>query len=537
MKIRSISLKKFKRFEDLTIKNIPDTARLIVLTGPNGSGKSSLFEGFNFSSRRKRGQTGFDSDYHARYRSDNEQAILKGISIEFHDRTGDNDPKNDKKAFYIRSAYRHEADFTAKGISSTQDALDSINSIDTLMQLEKRISENYNRIVGEAVKELFNGLEPGKTKIEIRDRLIGQIRTSMIALFDDLIFSGPGNPTSGGTFRFKKGKTPDFHFKNLSGGEKAAFDLLLDFIVKKEAFSNTIFCIDEPELHMHTKLQGRLLQQLFELLPEKCQLWISTHSIGMARKAAELDRANPGEVVFIDFHDQNFDQAVTLTPTTPTRAFWKNMFDTALDDLSQLVVPAKVIFCEGKRLGLGGRKPAFDVAIYSAIFSATHADTDFVALGGTSQVQSDGKLSGALLKKLAPGIETWMIFDRDDRSDDEIQKLQADGIKVLGLRDLENYLWEDEILIKLAKLNGHPAAAQALIDEKSRLLKSLAACAPKDDIKAISGQLYNFCKTRLTLTQCGNDAEAFAISTLAPLITADTQVYRQLQTIIFGANV
>src|SRR5690606_17763178 len=124
-----------------------------------------------------------------------------------------------------------------------------------------------------------------------------------------------------------------------------------------------------------------------------------THSIGMARKAAELDRNNPGQVVFIDFHDQDFDQQVTLAPTMPTRPFWKNMFDTALDDLSQLVVPAKVVFCEGKRLGSTGRKPAFDVAVYSAIFSATHADTDFVALGGTNQVQADGKLSGALLKK------------------------------------------------------------------------------------------------------------------------------------------
>ena len=101
-------------------------------------------------------------------------------------------------------------------------------------------------------------------------------------------------------------------------------------------FNNTIFCIDEPELHMHTKLQGKLLEQLFVLLPDNCQLWISTHSIGMARKAAELDRANPGQVAFIDFHNQNFDQAVTLSPASPTRGFWKNMFDTALDDLSQL---------------------------------------------------------------------------------------------------------------------------------------------------------------------------------------------------------
>jgi predicted ATPase len=536
MKIKSISLKKFKRFESLVISDIPETAKLVVLTGPNGSGKSSLFEGFNFWSRHRRGQGGFDLAYHSREATGNANTTKQGNNIEFHDFPPNVTAEQHKLSFYIRSAYRHEADFTSSGISNIEDILESPNHLSTLMQQEARISENYNRIVGEAVKELFNGQEPTKTKLEIRDRLIGQIRTSMSALFGDLILSGTGNPTNGGTFRFNKGTSSDFHFKNLSGGEKAAFDLLLDFIVKKETFNNTVFCIDEPELHMHTKLQGKLLEQLFTLLPDNCQLWISTHSIGMARKAAELNRANPGQVAFIDFHEQNFDQDVTLTPTTPTRKFWQNMFNTALDDLSQLVVPAKVAFCEGKRLGAGGRKPAFDVEVYSAIFSSAHPDTDFIALGGTNQVQADGKLSSALLKKLAPGIETWMVFDRDDRSMQEIQTLQAEGIKVLPLRDLESYLWSDEVLTKLATEKEQAAQAQPLIAEKERLLAGLPAGTPADDIKAISGQLYNFCKSQLTLTQCGNDAEAFAIATLAPLVTPDTQTYQQLEATIFGTG-
>ncbi len=314
MKIKSISLKQFKRFKNLTIADIPETAKLVVLTGPNGSGKSSLFEGFNFWSRHKRSQGGFDSAYHARDTTDSEHSIREGLKIEFYDFTANNNgSEENKRVFYIRSAYRHEADFTSSAIRDIQDALDSTNSLNTLMQQEQRVSENYNRIVGEAVRELFNGQEPTKTKQEIRDRLIGQIRSSMNALFGNLILSGTGNPTNGGTFRFDKGTASDFHFKNLSGGEKAAFDLLLDFIVKKESFNNTVFCIDEPELHMHTKLQGKLLEQLFALLPDGCQLWISTHSIGMARKAAELNQTNPGQVAFIDFHEQNFDQDVTLT--------------------------------------------------------------------------------------------------------------------------------------------------------------------------------------------------------------------------------
>ncbi len=44
MKIKSIKLKNFKRFTDLLIKDIPETARVVVVVGSNGSGKSSLFD-------------------------------------------------------------------------------------------------------------------------------------------------------------------------------------------------------------------------------------------------------------------------------------------------------------------------------------------------------------------------------------------------------------------------------------------------------------------------------------------------------------
>ncbi|MCB0309553.1 MAG: ATP-binding protein, partial [Bdellovibrionales bacterium] len=350
-------------------------------------------------------------------------------------------------------------------------------------------------------------------------------------LFDGLVLSGTGNPTNNGTFRFDKGLVSNFHFKNLSGGEKAAFDLLLDFIIKKQAFDDTVFCIDEPELHMHTKLQGKLLEQLFELLPNNCQLWISTHSIGMARKAAELYRLNPKEVVFIDFHNEDFDQSVILSPKKPNRLFWKNMFDTALDDLADLVVPSKVVFCEGKKLGSKGRNPSFDSSVYTKIFSEEFPDVDFVPLGGDKEVRNDSKLWELVLKRLAPGVKASSVFDRDDRSNEEIDSLKNQGVRVLDRRDLENYLWDDEILTKLAVERSADQKASIIISKKNELLSRNET---KDDVKSISGELYNFCKTTLSLAQCGNNAQAFARDTLASLVSSDTDVYKELKLIIFG---
>ncbi len=44
MRIKNIKLQNFKKFSNLTINNLPDTVKLVVLLGPNGCGKSSLIE-------------------------------------------------------------------------------------------------------------------------------------------------------------------------------------------------------------------------------------------------------------------------------------------------------------------------------------------------------------------------------------------------------------------------------------------------------------------------------------------------------------
>lgn len=545
MRLGSVHIRDFKRFSDLKISSIPQSAKLVLLTGPNGSGKTSLFEAFNYwMHHAKTGGFSFDKDYHVRSLDDspaigNEaQLLLQKIVLTFHNEVNPlSDPILKKKAFYLRSAYRHEPEFTTNNLGNADDILNDSRRPQRLIQQEQRVSENYQRIVAETVKALYSSdpeIQQKKVK-ELADELIGEVRDAMLKVFDDLILEGPGNPLAGGTFRFRKGAVSGFHYKNLSGGEKAAFDLLLDFIVKRRAFDNTVYCIDEPELHMHTRLQARLLEVMFELIPDNCQLWLSTHSIGMARMAAELNSASPGEVAFLDFHNQNFDSQVNLEPIKPDRNFWKQMFHTALDDLAELVVPRYVVFCEGKRLGNGGRKPSFDVEVYRTIFGQEYPEVEFIPLGGTTEVQNDGKLLGLLLSQLAPGIKVWMVVDRDDRHESEITELESEDVQVLPRRDLESYLWDDEILKALCVQENASDKIDEILSGKQGLLASLAQQGkPSDDIKAISGPLYNKCKQLLGLTQCGNDAEAFARLTLAPLVTPDTEVYQELRNAVLG---
>ena len=46
MRIKKVRLKNYKRFTELTIADLPETARLVVLVGPNGTGKSSVLDSF-----------------------------------------------------------------------------------------------------------------------------------------------------------------------------------------------------------------------------------------------------------------------------------------------------------------------------------------------------------------------------------------------------------------------------------------------------------------------------------------------------------
>src|SRR5699024_2858672 len=121
-------------------------------------------------------------------------------------------------------------------------------------------------------------------------------------------------------FYFEKGSSKDFHYKNLSAGEKSVFDLVLDIIIKSSFYSEAIFCIDEPEAHMHTRLQSKVLQELYNLTPNNSQFWITTHSIGMLKQAEEIEKKDPGTVLFLDFGNHDFDSTEIMKPVQINRA-------------------------------------------------------------------------------------------------------------------------------------------------------------------------------------------------------------------------
>lgn len=499
-------------------------------------GKSSLLDatrlwhGFNGSGEG----WSFDQTYHRRAGQDpiNFGDPRQVVDIAMAEEA---DPATMRNAIYARSAYRHEPDFNTSSITRSGDVLNAPRSL-RMIDVESKVSDNYQRLVSAALDDIFVHAKADDTVQMIRDKNIGMVKDAVQKLFPHLELQGPGDPLSGGTFFFTKDGQAEFHYKNLSGGEKAGFDLILDLVIKRAAYNNTVFLIDEPELHLNTRVQATLLDVLLELTPANGQLWIATHSIGMLRRADQIERASPGSVAFLDFEGHDFNRPVTLTPTKPDRHFWSRSLDVALGDLAALVAPDQVVFCEGRPTGpVNPARAEFDARCYRQIFASELPRTEFVSVGNASAVAVDSIDLGRTIVALVSGIAVVRIVDRDGRSAQEIVELRASGSRVLSRRHLESYLLDKEVITALCFQAGKPE----LVPDATELLATAVAESSSrgndsDDLKSAAGSFFVEVKKLLGLVNPGSNKDAFLADTLAPLISPNMDVYKELRMDMFG---
>lgn len=528
MKIKELHIKNFKRFDDLIIRGL-ETAKLVLLVGSNGSGKSSVLEACNVWYRNK---THNLSHKEPGYYNKVENNSFPENNIEIKFNIEEETRKKHKKAMYFRSAYRNEADFKIDNFRKIGNPYD-ILSIKRIIDDDKSVSKNFERLVSKTLSEVYLKNNDGEKVEVVRERLIGKIQKSMADIFDDLILNSIGNPLENGSFYFKKGKIDSFHYKNLSAGEKSAFDLLLDLILKIEYYDDSILFIDEPEIHMHTKLQGKLLEEIYNIIPDKCQLWITTHSFGMIKKAKELLQEDQNSIAILDFTDHNFDEQTIIEPSNIDKILWEKLLSITLDDFADLIMPEYIVLCEGD---LNGKKRRnFDASIYNTIFNSKYPHIIFISAGNCEDLKKEDNITYNVLANISK-TKVYKMIDRDDLSDGEIKQYeQQDNIIILSKRHLESYLLDDEI-IKLfcSSKNVNDEIVNDILNTKEKILQeSHTNCEkPLDDLKSSKGKIYNMIKEKLSLTQHGSNADAFMKEYLVPLINDNTQIYKDLEQCI-----
>lgn len=539
MRLRSLRFVKFKRFTELTVDGLPRSARLIVLAGPNGSGKSSLFDGLK-TWHWANGGAGFswDESYGAKAGTES-ISWPEHVQVEFHE-TIPAGPEDQKKLLYVRSAFRNEADFNVTGINRMASPLDQPR-VARLIDTDESVSDNYQRLILQTLDGVYSDtLPPEMTRVELRDRIIGKVRAAMANVFPELQLDGVGGVTgaadSVGTFYFSKGSSRRFLYKNLSAGEKATFDLILDAVVKAEYFDNSIWCIDEPETHLNTRIQAALLETLVELLPANSQMVLASHSIGFMRKGWEIAKATPGSVCFLDLQGVDFDSPATLRPVRPSRDFWARTLDVALGDLAHLMAPERIVLCEGRPLKHDNdRRAEFDASCYRQIFAEEFPDTDFLSVGSSNDVRDGTLEAGRAIQTIASGTTIIRVVDRDLLNVEEVAAQKESGIQVLSRRNIEAYLLDDEILAALCNDLERPDEIEAVKKVKEEALRaSVSRGHDADDLKPAAGETYNGIRKLFSLAGPGSDWTAFAKSTLAPLFDAHMSVYAELRRDIFG---
>ena len=246
----------------------------------------------------------------------------------------------------------------------------------------------------------------------------------------------------------------------MSDGERAIF-----YMIGQVLFAPSgVIIFDEPELHIHRAVLGRLWDEL-EASRADCAFVLITHDLEFAatrigRKLVVRSFSPPASWLIEDVpHDSGFDEQLTTLILGSRRP---------------------ILFVEGEGSSL-------DLAIYRACYP----DVTVVARGGCEQVIRSVRTmraNGSLTRITCAGL-----VDADSRTVDDLANLAADGISVLPVSEVENLLL---LPIVARAVLDHDSHDEAEKDNRLAKLKAdLFAEVEKADVQtAISMQ---HCRRRI----------------------------------------
>lgn len=232
-----------------------------------------------------------------------------------------------------------------------------------------------------------------------------------------------------------------YHGKEMSDGERVMLYMICQALVVKP---NTLFIIDEPELHIHKAIVKELWTTL-ENERSDCVFMYLTHDIDFA-----LSRNNAQYLWIKSFDGSNWEYEFLDTacyPGLPSELL-----------LEILGTRQKTVFVEGT-------KDSYDYKLYQEVYR--DKGYHVIPCGGCQEVIRLVKAKRTY-EKLQP-IEVYGIIDRDFRVNREIVALREDGIYTLGVAEVENLFVIPELLEIMERLLGCDsgtanAAKQFIVD-------------------------------------------------------------------------
>lgn len=535
MKIQTIRLKNgYKRFHNLTIDLGEQPARIVALVGPNGCGKSSIFDGMMYLNNAH-GKIGSDGAKDATYHSQNGDPNFSYQNVEITFDTGEFSVARQNKAasgsqntvFSFRSPYRYNSELKIREVKATDDIANNSYGASSASAIDQKMVENYRRLTAK-----YNNYRDEKDckPSEAKKHIIGELNQSIEKCLDIKIDNlGNVEDNKGSLYFTKYDQSKPFEFDVLSSGEKEVVDILLDLYLRQEKYNDTVYLIDEPELHVNTSIQKNLLLEINRMIGPNCQIWVATHSIGLMR-ALQSDLKDMCQVIHFESGIKFASEAITLRPIKQNHASWRKIFATALDDLAELVSPRQIIYCEGKdKPGQNGEK-GFDARVYNSIFGTARPDTLFVSSGGNTELDQRSEIAIRILSKVFADLEVLVLKDRDFHSgtdatlQDRVEYLETNpkNHRMLERREIENYLYDREILEKFCERHSS--------EFKSEIYESYVTDIMNQNVKDNVARIKECCSLS---PNYGTEKLSFE---LAELVTPDTTVFAELNRVIFEAD-
>ena len=427
---------------------------------------------------------------------------------------------------HVRTAHRNTPDVLSSSIERQQE-FRRRSPLDRMVETDAALGEHYQRLVAKFVPVLSD-LESGDAVRDLESvrEMLAPVQDSLARVMPQLRFTGLGNATSDGSFYFTRDGIRRFRYESLSGGEKAVFDLLLDFHLAVTELGSPLICLDEPEIHLNPSVQASVLTELIGLLPEGSQLWIATHSVGMIRRAFDVSSDSPGRVAFLDFGQVEGPMPdVRLTPSPPSSKLLSAAMSVALDDLASLLAPEVLVMCEGSQVS--DRYREWDEQIYRHIFRDLHPGVEFKSSGGKGELERAASIASVI----APGTLLLKLRDRDDLTqENRMRLLERDpNLRVLHLHSLESYLLDDEVLDALVRDRG------ARVENAIQMLRAARdeTLRPNGSAKGALGAVYQVARKVLSNTEgLGENASQFSADVLAKLITPEMRVRQELESVL-----
>ena len=443
MKIKSLQLKNFKRFTDLTLQDIPENAKLVLLIGSNGSGKSCVFDAFEVINKRYKLDVIKKEQNAAYYRKNKDVTFsIKFISDSFTTEQFVTESQSDlgdsANTFYGRSAVRYMARLEKTFIGTPIKVVDDTDRPQFYIDIDKRFETDIDLLLTAILKKVIN-----ERNIEDVQKFIEKLNQSLSKIFysgnysqlELVNFETPsdGNPAQ---LLFKKGDA-EIKYDLLSAGEKEIINLLINLYNRVDYFTNTIYFFDEIDAHLNTSLQYNLLKEIVEnWIPDNCQFWTASHSLGFIQYANDYKNG-----CIIDFDDFDFDKKQVLTPR-PKDDF--EIFEIAVSKtfIDQVVQGRKIIFSENS-----------DTPFYNDL-----------SIPNTFFFLSIDKMD---VFHKAKNHNRHGLIDRDYLSDDEVIQIKEDypNLYILPYYSFENLLYHPDNLEEFYKIANKAFDKQSYIQQ------------------------------------------------------------------------